>query len=522
MQKKRYAKIKAILKFLVCGFGLWFLVFGLVGPKTSLARGYYKDQIGLNVHWALGGFGRDEAYEARLLESKTMWVREHFQTHNFYAENREAWFSRYEEILKKYKENNIQVLAMVAYNETGGKTPPNLEEWRAFLRVLVTRFKGYVKYWEIWNEPDSPDYLKPHNPETYAPILAAAYFEIKSVDPEARVLSAGLASPNPYFAKKLYKIAGDKFDIFSFHVYYCGSYLEEGNTASLETKLDQVKEIVKANKPGQEAWITELGCSQNGGRVSQKQQSDYFKYVIPRILTRDFVNKIFIYNIRDYDYWTTYENEFGITSLNLEPKLSFSWYKNIKIGPYGAIRLSASEEDQKSSELISKLENYFGKKNVPTSSKWLDLLDAYVYGDYPDKAIAQFLRFSGKTVHFSIPYSRWRKAKSYKDYIARDWYSGKLIFPFTYKKPRLPREQEEAKAAELKHKLKKKYRFDKLRITKKNWIRLLNAFIYGGYPVEAIARGGKFYGKVVHPKIPYERWKQSSVYKFYIKQRVYR
>lgn len=488
-------------------------------PQISFARRYYKDMVGLNVHWSLGGFDRDDLYENRLLESKTLWAREHFQTHNFYLESREAWFARYDAILKKYKENNINVLGMVAYNESGGKTPPNLEEWRSFLRILIERYKDYVKYWEIWNEPDSPDYLTPHNPEAYVPILSAAYSEIKSVDPEVKVLSAGLASPNPYFAKKLYKLASDKFDIFAFHVYYCQTYFEEGNTAALETKLDQIKEIVNSNQSNHEVWVTELGCSQNGGKVSEKQQMDYFKYVLPKIFAKNFVNKIFLYNIRDYDWWTVYENGFGLTKLNLEPKESWQWYKNIYIGPYKKRRLSNFEEYQKILQLKKKLTKYFGKKNIPKTKKWADFSDAYIYGKYPAKAIAQALRFGGKTVHFAIPFKKWKKQKDYKEYINKDWYGGKLIRPFTYKKPRLPRFKEERRIAKLKQKLEKKYEFEKLNITAKNWHLIVNAYIYGKYPLDALARAGR-YPQIIHQKIPYKRWKKSSVYKFYISQKI--
>jgi hypothetical protein len=492
----------------------------LIFPNNIFASTYYKSDLGLNVHWSLGGFGRDESYEQRLLESKTIWVREHFQTHNFYLENREAWFNRYDLILQKYKENNIQVLGMVAYNESGGKGPPNLEEWRSFLRVLVSRYKDYVKYWEIWNEPDSPDYLTPHNPETYVPILSVAYSEIKNVDPKAYVVSAGLASPNPYFAKKLYQLAGGKFDIFAFHAYYCQTYFAQGDTSAFETKLDQIKEIVNLNKPSKEVWITELGCSQNGGAISENQQRDYFKYILPKISAKDFVKKIFLYNIRDYDYWTVYENSFGLTDVNLESKLAWQWYKKIFIGPYNHSRLSAAEEKQKAKILRKKLKKYYGKKNIPKTIVFEDLTDAYIYGGYSVKSLVQALKFSGKTFHPMISFSRWKKRKVYKKYINRAWYGGKIIWSFTYKKPRLTFSEEAKAAAKLKKDLAKKYKFEKLQIDAKNWNFLINAYIYGEYPLEALARAGK-YPQIVHQKIPYLRWKESSVYKFYIKQKVY-
>ena len=39
----------------------------------------------------------------------------------------------------------------------GGNTtssPPTIESWVEYIKVLAKRYKGKIKYWEIWNEPD--------------------------------------------------------------------------------------------------------------------------------------------------------------------------------------------------------------------------------------------------------------------------------------------------------------------------------------------------------------------------------
>lgn len=497
---------------------LFFIISFL--PIGVFAHEYYRDDIGLNAHWALGGFGLDDLYEQRLVESRTTWVREHFQTHSFYKESQEAWLDRYTTILQKYKNHNISVLGMIAYNEEGGKTQPDLEEWSEFVTFLVTNFKDYVKYWQIWNEPDSPTYLTPHNPETYIPILSTAYDAIKATDPEAKVVTAGLASPNKYFAKRIYEGALDKFDIFAFHAYYCQTYFANGNVDSFETKMEQLKATINSFKPGQEVWLTEIGCSQNNRQFSEKQQKDYFKYILPKIAQKDFVDKIFLYNIRDYDFRDTYENSFGLCKLDMSAKLAWKWYKNIKIGPYNQSKLSFAEEEVQAKKLKKKLEKYFGKKQIPGTLEWQKLVEAHVYGEYPVKAIVQALRFDKKTIRYSTPYAKWKKTATYKKYINKEWYNGKLIQAFTYKKARLPLAQEDIKAKELKHLLKKNYKFEKLRIDSKNWKKAMAAYIYGNYPIKAIARMGK-YPQVVNAAIPYERWKNSSVYEYFVIKKVY-
>ncbi|MDD4606938.1 MAG: hypothetical protein PHS07_01165, partial [Patescibacteria group bacterium] len=51
---------------------------------------------------------------------------------------------------------------------------------------------------------------------------------------------------------------------------------------------------------------------------------------------------------------------------------------------------------------------------------------------------------------------------------------------------------------------------------KKWWYQYVNAYIYGGYPLEAIKQSIKFGGKTVHPVIPWKTWKDADDYKDYI------
>ena len=35
----------------------------------------------------------------------------------------------------------------------GASSPPaDIEDWRAYVRAVATRYKGRIRYWELWNE----------------------------------------------------------------------------------------------------------------------------------------------------------------------------------------------------------------------------------------------------------------------------------------------------------------------------------------------------------------------------------
>lgn len=85
---------------------------------------------------------------------------------------------------------------------------------------------------------------------------------------------------------------------------------------------------------------------------------------------------------------------------------------------YGQPRLkSLAAEQQLAQELRQQLEQYF-KKQIPKSTQsWYSLVNAYIYGGYPIEAIAQAIKWGGKTVHPIIPWNAWQNTPDYQNYI---------------------------------------------------------------------------------------------------------
>jgi polysaccharide biosynthesis protein PslG len=108
----------------------------------------------------------------------------------------------------------------------GGSCPPQTELYEAFLRVLATRYRGKVHYYEIWNEPDFEYFWTGGaTPAEYADLLVGAHGAIKASDPEAQVVMAGTAGTKlPYLGAILRHLRGAKvFDAVSIHPYRTSS-----------------------------------------------------------------------------------------------------------------------------------------------------------------------------------------------------------------------------------------------------------------------------------------------------------
>jgi beta-glucosidase/6-phospho-beta-glucosidase/beta-galactosidase len=79
------------------------------------------------------------------------------------------------------------------YPEIG--PPEDYQDFANFLTALATRYKGRIDAYQIWNEPNLAREWgnRPPNPAEYAQLLKLAYQSIKSVDPGAYIITAGLA-----------------------------------------------------------------------------------------------------------------------------------------------------------------------------------------------------------------------------------------------------------------------------------------------------------------------------------------
>lgn len=82
---------------------------------------------------------------------------------------------------------------------------------------------------------------------------------------------------------------------------------------------------------------------------------------------------------------------------------------------------------------------------------------------------------------------------------------------YAYNKPRLEDlKLENQKIIDLEKQLEEI--FSSLKISDENWATLVKAYIYGDYPIEAIAQAIRLGGYTVHPSIPFESWKNSKDY----------
>lgn len=118
-----------------------------------------------------------------------------------------------------------------------GKAPLNNQDWFDFVTALVQRYKGKIKYYELWNEPN----IYPNGWAGTVPqlmiLVKREYKIIKQIDPDALTISPSTGSTNgdiSYFTDLLKNGAGDYADFIGFHGYTTAHYKATTATRSPE------------------------------------------------------------------------------------------------------------------------------------------------------------------------------------------------------------------------------------------------------------------------------------------------
>ncbi|MCL6431775.1 MAG: hypothetical protein K6V36_13100, partial [Anaerolineae bacterium] len=179
-------------------------------------------------------------------------------------------------------------------------TPDRIEDFGDFVAAVVGRYRGRIRYYQIWNEPNIyPEWgEQPVDAGGYTRLLQEAYRRAKEADPDCVILSAGLAPTiemgprnlsDLVYLQQMYDAgAREYFDILGVQAYGIWTGPTDHRLAPDRTNFARpqlIRAIMvrngDANKP---MWATEVGWNAIPighpdtpmfGRVSREEQARY-------------------------------------------------------------------------------------------------------------------------------------------------------------------------------------------------------------------------------------------------------
>lgn len=243
------------------------------------------------------------------------WTREEFHWNWIERKQGEFDFSFFDQLVDTAYENGISVYGLMCYwTEWTGKpmTEEFIEPYCNYLRTVVGRYKGRIRHWEIWNEPNI--FFWPGPKELYTKLCVAAYAAIKEVDPEAEVLICSTAGIDTKFIK-LVLDEKPPFDALTVHPY--------------RHALDPhgfIKEIQDASAmaDGKPVWITEMGWPSNIGGLTEREQAGYVARTYISALAAPATRTVAWYDFREDGVDPFYnEHHFGLVRQDLTPKIGY-------------------------------------------------------------------------------------------------------------------------------------------------------------------------------------------------------
>ena len=175
------------------------------------------------------------------------------------------------------KANGLELTGFFFFSDPGPlPTFPvnNLTGWRDYVTGMVSKTRGQVRHWEVWNEP--PNFSENKSPAAYATIVVNAYDAAKAADPTVQIGLAAQSNHVNWLAQTIDAGARDHFDYVTVHPYEILGLVEHGWEAEYMSIVPTLRKMLADKNPSKRdvpVWFTEVG-EPVSGTITEGHQAD--------------------------------------------------------------------------------------------------------------------------------------------------------------------------------------------------------------------------------------------------------
>jgi len=213
--------------------------------------------------------------------------------------------------------------------------PADPGDYARVARWAAARWRGQVD-WEVWNEPNDPQFLTGADPAAYTALLRAAYPAFHAGDPGTRVVFGGPSyNDDGYIARAYAAGAHGFFDVMATHPYLGVADLppttpDDGTKWTL-LHVAAVRDLLVRHGDGDKPiWFTEFGWSAhptapgapNWERgVTLQQQASYLVDTLRLVrASLPYVTAVFWYTDRVRVSGDPQVDNYGLLTRDLQPR----------------------------------------------------------------------------------------------------------------------------------------------------------------------------------------------------------
>lgn len=197
------------------------------------------------------------------------------------------------------------------YQPGNAAEPRDLSDWREYVRVVSTRYKGRVHAYEIWNEPNLSDFFS-GRPDTMLELARQAYGVLKQVDHTVLVVSPSATGPAGIrWLERYLKMGGGAYaDVIGFHF-----YVTPGAPEAMLELGERLRGVLAENHLADKAlWNTEAGWLIENRRSKVSPQRSPFNKVLRLEEAAAYVARSYLLNwamgVRRF-YFYSWDSEVG-------------------------------------------------------------------------------------------------------------------------------------------------------------------------------------------------------------------
>lgn len=219
-----------------------------------------------------------------------------------------------------------------------GSTPADPVAFGEVTRIIADRYKASVGTWEIWNEPNVPEFFTPVDVGLYVAMLRQAYVSIHAAAPNSIVMSGGLSSSNSGiesvdFVRQLYADgAGEVMDAIALHP-YTYPYPITDDPLGRGDAVQYVRQLMAAHGAGhKKIWITEYGQATGTSpyAVSADRQAEILVIFLRWASALDYLGPSFLFTSRDLSTDTSNTDfNYGLYTVDYTPKPAVAAIKGL-------------------------------------------------------------------------------------------------------------------------------------------------------------------------------------------------
>jgi len=245
-------------------------------------------------------------------------------------------FSKLDKLMQRYNNQGMELQLLLGFTarwaakqdklnaadwrDWAMNAPADMEGWENYCRKMAEHYRGRVRYWEVWNEPDIGFFRG--TLDEYLEMLKRANRAINGVDPQLEVMTGGFAAyyRNPEFIEAVVVGAQQDYDVLAWHRHgtFDGFQQEvDGPVAAMRAKLNPPKPL----------YFNETAMHSTGGH--ERMQAEQLVKKLTFAWSRGAIGYTW-YDLRNDGYDPTdAEHNYGMVTNDFYPKAVYPVYNTL-------------------------------------------------------------------------------------------------------------------------------------------------------------------------------------------------